>query len=243
MKKQELTYRPLGEGTLLIEWPSRIDEKILQDILSLNRKIEDRLREKIDETQNTYHALTIFFTPEIISYSELINFIKEIQAEENEQLNDFSAAVWEIPVCYDIQFGIDLDVISKAKNLSIEEIVKLHSETSYTVYFGGFLPGFLYLGGLSEKLFTPRKETPRASIRKGAVAIGGSQTGIYPQESPGGWHIIGNSPIVLFDVNENPPTRIKAGDKIKFIPISKKEYDVLSERIRTDAFELKSHQI
>mgnify|MGYP005819369923 CR=1 FL=1 len=149
--------------------------------------------------------------------------------------------VWEIRVCYDLQFGIDLEAISSEKGLSIEEIIALHTENMYTVYFTGFLPGFLYLGGLNEKLSTPRKQTPRTAIPKGAVAIGGTQTGIYPQVSPGGWNIIGNTPVPMFRVNETKPCKIQAGDKIKFHPISDAEHRELIEKVNAGSFELKHY--
>lgn len=221
-----------------MEWPSRIDKKILFEILSLQKLIEKKLFSQIKETVNTYNSLTIFFRPDIISFNRLYEDVRRLaEAEQRDDL--FKIQVWEIPVCYDSYFGIDLESISKSKKLTTEEVIKLHSETMYTVYFTGFLPGFLYLGGLSEKLFTSRKETPRPKILSGAVAIGGSQTGIYPQESPGGWNIIGNSPIPLFDVTKTPPCKINAGDQLKFIPISRNEYDVLLDKILSGSFDLK----
>lgn len=222
----------------MIEWPSRIDEEILVDILSLQGLIEKILHKKIEETVNTYNSLAVFFNPDIISMTKLLEEVKKIRHTEQTS-GTHKGNVWQIPVCYDPCFGIDLHVISKDKDLAIEEIIKLHTENSYTVYFTGFLPGFLYLGGLSEKLVVPRRETPRSKVIRGSVAIGSSQTGIYPQDSPGGWNIIGNSPVPLFAVQENPPIRIKAGDKIKFTPISKTEYEALSRRIKAGAFELK----
>lgn len=239
MKKFKLTYRPYGEEALLIEWPARIDDEILHDILSFQDLVEEKFEKKIEETLNTYNSLAIFFNSEIISLTELVDSLKKIRKEFSDQAKYDNSSVWEIPVCYDLEFGVDLETISREKNLTEKEVVKIHIENIYTVYFIGFLPGFLYLGGLSEKLFTPRKQTPRPKIIRGSVAIGGSQTGIYPQESPGGWNIIGNCPIPLFDINANTPCKIKAGDRLKFVPISKVEYDVLSKMINTGAFEFK----
>ncbi len=242
MKKFAVTYKPFGETALLIEWPSKIDEEILFDILSFQKEIESTLFEKIDETFNTYNSLAVFFNPEIISYEKLLESVKQLR--KGEQIADpHSGNVWEIPVCYDPFFGIDLEAISKTKKIPIDELTELHLGNTYTVYFTGFLPGFLYLGGLSEKLFIPRKETLRSKILKGAVAIGGYQTGIYPQESPGGWNIIGNCPIPLFDASKNPPTRIHAGDKVKFVSISKEEYDLLKEKINSGDFVLNALSI
>jgi inhibitor of KinA len=134
---------------------------------------------------------------------------------------------------------VDIDAFSKFKNLTKTEIIQLHSETNYTVFFIGFLPGFLYLGGLDSKLFLDRKTTPALNVKKGSVAIGGKQTGIYPQDSPGGWHIIGNSPIELFNAKQDPPCFVKAGDKVKFNSISKSEYFKIQNDIENSIFDSK----
>ena len=137
-------------------------------------------------------------------------------------------------------FGVDLEVISKEKGLTKEQIITLHSASVYTVYFIGFLPGFLYLGGLNEKLHIPRKSTPRLQIKKGSVAIGGNQTGVYPNESPGGWNIIGNTPISFFDVSKDKPCFAKAGDGIVFHSISVKEHADIMTLMHQNTFKLES---
>jgi inhibitor of KinA len=146
-------------------------------------------------------------------------------------------------VCYDSIFGLDLIEISKQKGMSEDAIIKLHSQTFYTVYFIGFLPGFLYLGGLDEKLYFPRKETPRLKVEKGAVAIGGKQTGVYPNISPGGWQIIGNSPISFFDSSKGEPCFAKSGDKIEFYAISKEKYDDIKALVDAGVYQLESEVI
>ena len=148
--------------------------------------------------------------------------------------------IWEIPVCYDSCFGEDLVQFSQTKEMSISEIIQLHSNKIYTVYFMGFLPGFLYLGGLDSKLELARKKTPSLDVKKGAVAIGGNQTGIYPQDSPGGWHVIGNSPLEFFNPNESPPCIISAGDKVRFVPITRSEHSEILKLIEVDEYNLKS---
>ena len=150
------------------------------------------------------------------------------------------SVLWKIPVCYDAVFGIDLEAISKEKNLSKEEIIKRHSQAIYTVYFIGFLPGFLYLGGLDESLHVPRKSTPRLQIEKGAVAIGGNQTGVYPTESPGGWNIIGNSPIEFFNPKLETPCFAKAGDKISFKPITIQEFKTIKILVEAGVYQIES---
>mgnify|MGYP000572002399 CR=1 FL=1 len=130
---------------------------------------------------------------------------------------------------YGFEFGPDLDFVSTHTGLSVEKIIEIHSTTIYDLHFIGFLPGFLYLGGLDESLAIPRKSVPRFQVPKGAVAIGGSQTGIYPIESSGGWNIIGNSPISFFDINNDTPCFAKTGDTVSFKSISMNTYEELDK--------------
>ena len=134
--------------------------------------------------------------------------------------------LWRLPVSYDLEFGLDLEEVAKKLNKSIPEIIAMHTGTTYTVYSIGFLPGFMYLGGILKELEVPRKATPRAKVVKGAVGIAGKQAGIYPQESPGGWNIIGNCSVPIFDATKENPCFVNVGDKIEFYEISKAEYDL-----------------
>ena len=133
-------------------------------------------------------------------------------------------------MCYDATFGLDLEELTSFYQLKKEEIIEMHSSAVYTVYMIGFVPGFPYLGGLAEKLIAPRKQNPRSAIAAGSVGIAGKQTGIYPLETPGGWQIIGRTPLKLFDVNRQQPSLLKAGDKIKFNSISLNEYEELAKK-------------
>ena len=158
-----------------------------------------------------------------LNFEKEISKLKDLYSSITSQ-DILTSRLWYIPVCYDESFGIDLEVLSQAKKISKKTIVERHTKAIYAVYFIGFLPGFLYLGGLNSDLHLDRKTTPNLNVKKGSVGIGGKQTGIYPQDSPGGWHIIGNSPLELFNPKQNPPCFLKAGDKVKFHPISKSEY-------------------
>lgn len=138
--------------------------------------------------------------------------------------------IWEVPICYAPIFGRDIQAVAQAKGLSIAEIISLHCKPRYRIHFFGFLPGFMYLSGLHSTLSFPRKSIPDRSIEKGAVAIGGSQTGIYPNESPGGWHVIGKTPLSLFNPHAREVVWAKAGDHIQFKPISLDEYKELENQ-------------
>jgi len=212
------TYKPYGNAALLIEWPANIAPEILQDIQCFVEKIERAKIEAIRELNFVYHSLLIVFDPEIIGYEDLKQDLENIYQQEDIYFPK-QKTLYNIPVCYASNFGLDLDFLAKEKQCSIQEIIRLHTEATYTVYGIGFLPGFLYLGGLSPKLHFPRRSNPRLNVVKGAVGIGGEQTGIYPQSTPGGWHIIGNSPISFFNPNNSPPCFVKVGDAIRFFEI------------------------
>jgi KipI family sensor histidine kinase inhibitor len=143
-----------------------------------------------------------------------------------EEIAPAEKFLWRLPVCYDLDFGIDLLELSEKLSISIPELIDLHTKNTYTVYGIGFLPGFMYLGGLPKSLETPRKATPRLKVLKGSVGLAGRQTGIYPQESPGGWNIIGNCTVPIFDIKRENPCLVRVGDKIQFYAISRAEYDL-----------------
>ena len=150
-------------------------------------------------------------------------------------------AHWKIPVCYDLKYAPDLLNLSKEINLDASEVVKLHLSARYRVYFLGFLPGFLYLGGLDNRLYLRRKKKPLLKVPKGAVAIGGMQTGIYPNISPGGWHLIGNTPINLFNPKKNPPCFAKPGDWISFEQIDSDTYTKIESEQQNGNYQLNKY--
>lgn len=242
MQAYKLTYRPFGPQTILIEWPPKIDPLILDDVLRFKKIIENNSIKLNVEVINTYSTITVFYIDSIDNIYDEISSLEQLyttyEALHNDQRNH-----WKIPVCYDREFALDLDEISQAKKCSRSEIISLHSSTPYTIYFIGFLPGFLYLGGLSSSLFYPRKDSPRTLIPSGAVGIGGHQTGIYPQQSAGGWNLIGNSPISFFDRKNDPPCLMKPGDLVSFVAIDKHEHSEISKLVAYKRYQLESEVI
>jgi len=211
----------------------------LNDIRVFVAKIEYKNNENILELNFIYCSLLIIYNSKNNCFNEIKNTL--ISLYDNEMIVTVKSekTLWHIPVCYDEKFGIDLIYLSSEKKITVEKIISLHRSVDYTVYGMGFLPGFLYLGGLSDKLNFPRRNSPRLIVPKGAVAIGGNHTGIYPQSSPGGWHIIGNTPISLFDVKKETPSVITPGDEIRFKEISKEEYEVIRIAQKQGSYELK----
>ncbi len=228
MKNFNLSYSPYGRKAILVQWPGEISGEILNDIISFREVLKDQLQELARETVPAYNSILIIFREAVRDFRKMEELLENIYRSrsllENRERN-----LIHIPVCYDKRFAPDIEELAGIKGISAGKAVELHTAPFYTVYFIGFLPGFMYLGGLDPVLHQPRKNTPRLRIEKGAVGIAGSQTGIYPIESPGGWNIIGNSPIRFLDPLSDPPFFAGAGDKIKFYPVSAGEHEAISE--------------
>lgn len=238
----KLQYKPFGERSILIEWPQNISEKILNDVILYKKKLEKLLFEENVYIKSAYNSILITYNYTINNFYNQISTLKSIYYDDFDSIVSDSR-LWKIPVCYDLGFGIDLEDISEKNKLEISKIIELHTKPNYLVYFTGFLPGFLYLGGLDKRIHFPRKNTPRLKVKKGSVAIGGSQTGVYPNESPGGWNIIGNTPLNFFDVHKQSPCFAKSGDRIKFVPISKSSYEIFLSHVENNTYTIESEVI
>ena len=239
--KHKTTYKPFGDAAILVAWDAKISVSISvsisDDILRFRQKIIALKDSNIADVIVGYSSLTVVFKNSRIDY---LSAVKNLKETYNSEYQDFKKTpiIWEIPVCYDLEFGIDLQEMSKKANLEVSEIIKLHSQKRYRVYFIGFLPGFLYLGGLHKQLFFERKANPRLNVPKGAVAIGGEQTGVYPAESAGGWNIIGKTPVNFFNINEHTPCFAKAGDFIKFVPIDKDQFIQIEKEVKDTSYKI-----
>ena len=230
-----LSYKPFGEQAILIEWAQYIDDQILEDLLRFKERIQKERTHFITDFIIGYHSLTLKYKTPILNYATEVETLKSIYKKDAASKKKLRF-LWEIPVCYDLKFGIDLEEMALKSKVSIDEIRSRHAAKTYTVFFLGFLPGFLYLGGLHSDLYFDRKPTPRLKVPKGAVAIGGKQTGVYPCSSPGGWNLIGKTPIHFFDVSQQQPCFATAGDQIKFIPISLDEFYQLEKEVAENKY-------
>ena len=242
MGKYNLSYKIFGERSILIEWPATINENILNDILAFKKELEYYYNSNQIYIKTAYTSVLISYQSEELQLDQKILELKTVYNQTSKPAKK-EITLWQIPVCYDEFFGIDLIELSYKKQMPVKTIIDLHTSPLYVVYFIGFLPGFLYLGGLNQKLFQPRKNTPRSKVKKGAVAIGGEQTGIYPNESPAGWNIIGNTPISFFNATKTKPCFASAGDKIKFHPVSLKEYNVIKKDIANNNYQIESEVV
>lgn len=215
---------PAGDQALVVEFGQEISEELNRKVQILNQKITDRKIEGIVETVPTFRSLLVTYDPAVIGFQKLKQILEKIPADV-DMSGDQGHHVVEIPVCYGGEFGEDLPDVAAHAGLSEEEVIRLHSEKEYNIYMLGFLPGFPYLGGLDPRLHTPRLANPRTKIPAGSVGIGGEQTGIYPLDSPGGWRLIGRTPLKLYDPDREEPFPYQAGDYIRFVPITREEYE------------------
>lgn len=226
MKKYPLSIRPFGIHAVLIEWPEKVEEAILKDILIFKSHLKRNcLKEGTWELVTAYNSLTLILRFDIIDFDTFKVRLENWYIEKEQTVLE-QKYLWRFPVCYDANFGLDLQEVGEKLDKTTEEIIQLHTANAYLVYGIGFLPGFMYLGGLPRALEIPRRATPRLKVAKGAVGLAGKQTGVYPQESPGGWNIIGNCSVPIFNPKNENPCLVNVGDKVQFYSISKAEYDL-----------------
>lgn len=212
-----------SDRALLLSFGDEISEKGHYDVLRAMKFFESHPHPSILNLHPAYCTLLIDFNPTQATIKELISFC-EGGLEQLDTITLHLPRSVEIPVVYGGEFGLDLNDVAAHHHRSIEEVITIHSSGHYLVYFLGFSPGFPYMGGLSPQIATPRLAVPRKSVPAGSVAIGGNQTGIYPLATPGGWRIIGRTPLRLFDAKQNPPTLLQMGDRVTFKIISELEF-------------------
>lgn len=235
MDRNKYNIRPLGDSAIVIQLDNKINIDTHRKIIRLIKTIECKPFTGLVEMVPSYNSLTLFYNPIVIKqkYDKpnstifsivrglLMNYISSLSNKCN--LEDKN--IIEIPVVYGGEFGKDLEFVASYNNISEDDVVKIHSQVNYLVYLIGFTPGFPFLGGMKKEIVTPRKSVPAPNIPGGSIGIAGDQTGIYPLETPGGWQIIGRTPLNLFLPEKNPPTLLNIGDYVRFVPITKSEFN------------------
>lgn len=216
---------PVGDRALLVEFGNTISLDVNQKVHILNRAISQLELQGVKECVPTYRSLLVYYNPLKTSYEQLVFRLKDLEGRLGEFNVSTRKRVIEAPVVYGGKYGPDLDYVAKYHGLDKEDVIRLHSERKYTVYMIGFVAGFPYLGEVADEIATPRLKTPRLRVPAGSVGIGEKQTGIYPCESPGGWQIIGRTPLKFFDARRDPPALIQPGDTVKFKQIVKGEFE------------------
>jgi len=216
------TIFPLGDNAVVLVFGNIIDEQINKLVHSIFYQLQNDPIPGMTEAVPGYSSLTIYYDVLFIR-----NKLDKDLSTENIETGDPQVLI-KIPVCYDKEYGTDLDFIALQNNIPVEEIIQLHSSATYRVYMLGFLPGFTYMGLVDERISSPRKQQP-TPVEAGSVGIAGRQTGIYPFKSPGGWQIIGRTPWKLFDKGKVNPVLFKSGDHVQFYSITIEEFNYLKK--------------
>ena len=210
------TIAPLGDSALLVQLGDQIDPAINQRVHALAALIQHTTFDGVIETVPAYATLLIHYDPLILSYANIYEWVDTRLGQLNHA-DRRTPQLFEVPVRYGGEYGIDLQFVADFHHLPVEEVVRIHSGRTYTIYMMGFTPGFPDMGRLDDAIVTPRLEVPRTRVHTGTVAIAGSQTGIYPIDSPGGWRLIGHTSLQLFDPRSDSPFLFSPGDQVKFV--------------------------
>jgi KipI family sensor histidine kinase inhibitor len=221
--KNQFTIIPLNEIALLVSFGNMIEVDINEKVIALHKKLSQESFDGFIESVPAYSSLAIFFRAP--ARFEMVKEFLEALIVSSESLSS-NLSVKEVPVLYN---GDDLDFVADQHQLSREEVISIHTSMNYRVFMLGFLPGFAYMGKVDDRIATPRKSSPRTVVPVGSVGIAGAQTGIYPQASPGGWQLIGRTPLKIFDAKKGDPCLLKPGDLIKFYSITEVEFEKLNE--------------
>jgi inhibitor of KinA len=235
---------PLGDSALVVRVREQFEDapdETLDEVLRVFQLLQRAAIPDVIELAPAYTSVAVFFDPIAVIrssgangvFDELATRIRKAVTPASRRHRRRTGArttrLTEIPVCYDAEFGVDLDHVAEHTKLSEREIIDLHSAGEYRVACIGFVPGFTFLAGLPKNLATPRRDVPRKEIPAGSVGIGGAQTGIYPLRSPGGWNLIGRTPLQLFDPTKDPPTLLCPGDHVRFRAITREQFESLKQ--------------
>jgi inhibitor of KinA len=230
-----------GDRALVVEFGDHIDRALSEEVLRLDAIIRSKRPDGVVETVPTFRSLLVHYDPLTTSRATLEAAIKGLLGREAGARS--SAVLWHVPVCYEGEFAPDLAEVAQLTGLTPSDVVSLHSSTRYHVYMLGFLPGFPYLGDLPEKLALPRRADPRLRVPAGSISIATSLTAIYPYESPGGWHLIGATPIRLFDAERPRPALLAPGDAVMFEPIDGASFAAIRHGVETGSYTVESEPV
>ena len=236
---------PLGDSALIVRVRERFEdapEETLDQVLHTLHRLREAAIPGVIELSSAYTSVAVFFDPIAVAEAsrrpdeasdwlpmQIQGVVNGARRGRRVKAARSDVRLVQIPACYAPEFAPDLDDVARRAELSTKEVIDLHSAAEYRVACIGFVPGFPFLTGLAKKLATPRRETPRKEIPPGSVGIGGAQTGIYPLRSPGGWNLIGRTPLKLFDPIKNPPALLRAGDRVRFRAITREEFEALKQ--------------
>ncbi|WP_054948780.1 5-oxoprolinase subunit PxpB [Numidum massiliense] len=227
--------KPLGDCGLHMQFGHTISEETNAIIRAMSALLETEKISGVVEWVSTYTSLSLYYDPYTLTYSELCNIMHQL-CQRLAHAEQPPALIIDIPTCYGGDMGPDLPAVAQHNSLDEQTVIDIHAGTLYFVYMIGFTPGFPYLGGMSRDIATPRLANPRTDVPAGSVGIAGEQTGIYSLASPGGWRIVGRTPLKLFDAGRTPPMLLKAGNYLRFIPISTSEFADIAHAVSEGSY-------
>ncbi len=231
----EVRYLVSGDSSVCVEFGNEISPDINRKIRAFKIAVEKSGIPGIVETVPTYRSLLVHYKPEVIGFKAITEKFKSLMGTlDNIEIPP--PTVIEIPVLYGGEMGPDIENVASHNGKTVEEVIKIHTSQEYLIYMIGFIAGFPYLGGMSKEIATPRLKEPRVKIDGGSVGIAGEQTGIYPLDSPGGWQLIGRTPLKLYDAEREKPVLLEAGQYIKFRSISQKEFDETAKAVEDGSY-------
>ena len=231
------SFLQCGEGALTVHLGDGIDPAINRRVTALQGAIGSAGLRGITDLIPAYADLTVCYDCTVIS-AKALRLLDSLSVAGQDRRR-----VFRLPVCYGGDYGPDLDFVCHHSGLSAQEVIELHSAPDYLIYMLGFLPGFAYLGGLDPRLHTPRLDSPRTCIPAGSVGIGGAQTGVYPLDSPGGWQLLGRTPVSVFDRQRQEPILYRAGDLVHFVPISPAEYEEIARAVAAGTYTVQVEEV
>lgn len=233
---------PLGDSAVRIEFGDTISIEVNRKIRSFCEWLKSNPPKGVVEWTPSYTAVTVYYQPTKTTYNSLVSELSDLLVKLDKAVLPKARRVI-VPVCYGSDFGPDIEHVAAHNNLSVEEVIEIHCSGEYLIYMLGFTPGFPYMGGMSKAISTPRLSVPRASVPRGSVGIAGEQTGIYSLTTPGGWQIIGRTPLVLYNSNRQQPSLFEAGDYVQFRPIKRQEYEEVVNLVEKHVYEIEYEYI
>lgn len=227
-------FLPAGDTALVVEFGDHIDRELNDRVLRLSALVRASNMPGVVETVPTFRSLMVHYDPLAADSASLIAAIEKLLDSRRSETKP--RKLWRVPACYALSHAPDLEEVAQRTGLSVEEVVRLHSGTRFHIYMIGFVPGYPYMGDLPAALALPRRVDPRIRVAAGSIAIAANMTAIYPLESPGGWHLIGATPIRLFDLRRPRPALLSPGDAVRFEPVTVREFDAVRTAVAADAY-------
>ena len=230
-----------GDSALVVEFGDRADRALSDRVLRLSAMVRASALPGVIETVPTYRSLLVHYDPLVTDGSSVTRAIEDLLASSSSMHRQ--AKLWRIPACFEASHAADLEEVAQRAGLSVREVVQIHLDTTFHVYMIGFVPGFPYMGDLPGTLALPRRTDPRVKVPAGSIAIAAGMTGIYPVESPGGWHLIGTTPLRLFDLRAERPALLSPGDKVRFQAVDTAAFEAIHAAVAADTYRIDSESV